>query len=62
MLFDDCQGQCPYCSETISIPLDPGGGQKQEIYVDCEVCCQPIFVRAQWEEDSGEYRLNLERS
>lgn len=35
---------CPYCSETVSIVLDAGGGPVQEYVEDCEVCCQPWQV------------------
>ena len=38
--------QCPYCWETISMLLDPSVSAS---YVeDCEVCCNPIEVRAQF--------------
>ncbi len=35
---------CPYCSESVEITLDPGGGAAQEYVEDCEVCCQPWRV------------------
>jgi hypothetical protein len=35
---------CPYCSETVTIALDAGGGSVQEYVEDCEVCCQPWQV------------------
>ncbi|MFD0863768.1 CPXCG motif-containing cysteine-rich protein [Sungkyunkwania multivorans] len=40
--------QCPYCWETISMLLDSSVSQT---YVeDCEVCCNPIQVRVQFED------------
>lgn len=35
---------CPYCSETVTIALDAGGGPIQEYVEDCQVCCQPWQV------------------
>jgi hypothetical protein len=61
MLFEDVTAQCPFCGEPISIPVDPGGGEQQETWVDCEVCCRPILVRASWDADAEEYSVSLER-
>ena len=38
---------CPFCGETVTIALDPGGGAAQEYVQDCEVCCRPweLIVR-----------------
>ncbi|WP_375325462.1 CPXCG motif-containing cysteine-rich protein [Flagellimonas sp. GZD32] len=42
--------QCPYCWEEISFLLD--SSVHQQTYVeDCEVCCNPIEVTAQFEND-----------
>ncbi len=39
--------QCPYCWEEISMLLDPS--IKQQNYVeDCEICCNPIEVTLQF--------------
>ena len=35
---------CPYCGETTSISVDPGGGSFQQYVEDCEVCCNPWQV------------------
>lgn len=32
---------CPYCGETVTVGLDPGGGPDQTYVEDCQVCCQP---------------------
>ena len=41
--------QCPYCWETISMLLD--ASVRQQTYVeDCEVCCNPIQITAQFED------------
>ena len=40
--------QCPYCWETVSMLLDPSISQT---YVeDCEVCCNPIEISVQFED------------
>ena len=39
---------CPYCGEEISMLLDPSAG-KQEYIEDCEVCCNPIKITAEFE-------------
>jgi hypothetical protein len=40
--------QCPYCWEDISVLLDPSAG-RQEIIEDCEVCCNPLEIHAEFE-------------
>jgi len=39
---------CPYCGETVTIAVDPGGGQVQEYVEDCEVCCNPWEVKVRF--------------
>ena len=36
---------CPYCGESNEVRVDLAGGAVQEYVQDCEVCCQPWFVR-----------------
>jgi len=39
--------QCPYCWEEISMLLDPS--IEQQLYIeDCEICCNPIEVKSQF--------------
>ncbi|TRZ43217.1 CPXCG motif-containing cysteine-rich protein [Robertkochia solimangrovi] len=40
--------QCPYCWEHISMLLDPS--ESQSYVEDCEVCCNPIVVKAEFSE------------
>ena len=42
--------QCPYCWETISMLFDSSLNQSQYVE-DCEVCCHPIEVHYQKDED-----------
>ena len=46
----DADVNCPWCGESISITLDPGGGAEQEYVEDCEVCCRPWRVRVHYDE------------
>jgi len=50
---------CPYCGEPITILVDPS--VVEQAYVeDCEVCCQPIAIRARVSED-GRCRVSARR-
>ncbi len=42
--------QCPYCWEEISMLLDPSI-PKQQYVEDCEICCNPIDINLQFEEE-----------
>lgn len=48
-------GQCPYCGETISILVDPGGASMERYVEDCEVCCRPIAVTAVTDAEGESY-------
>lgn len=50
--------QCPYCWENISVLLDPSV-RKQELIEDCEVCCNPLEIRAEFNDGM---LLNFEAS
>ena len=41
---------CPHCGERISMLLDPSAGSQRYIE-DCEVCCNPIEISYQAEEE-----------
>jgi len=42
--------QCPYCGELISILIDTTAGS-QQYYEDCSVCCAPIFLQIEVNEN-----------
>ena len=42
---------CPYCLAPISMLLDPSIAS-QTYVEDCEVCCSPIEIRYQIEDDA----------
>lgn len=35
---------CPYCSSDNYLSVDPTGGNRQKMIVDCEICCQPMII------------------
>jgi transcription elongation factor Elf1 len=43
--------ECPYCGETISMVLDESV-KRQRYIEDCEVCCKPIEISYEIEDDS----------
>lgn len=40
---------CPYCGEENTIFLDPGSGDRQEYFEDCQVCCRPWRVSVRYD-------------
>jgi hypothetical protein len=45
--------QCPYCFEKISIFVDSGGSREQSFSYDCTVCCRPLLITLQLDEDGA---------
>ena len=46
---------CDVCGEEIVIPIDLSAGESQEFVEDCPVCCHPLVIRVEIDED-GEVR------
>jgi hypothetical protein len=45
MSIDDSElFSCPYCTSDNYLTVDPTGGNRQKLIVDCEICCQPIII------------------
>lgn len=42
--------ECPYCGEVISLVLDASAGAQRYIE-DCHVCCRPITVMLDVDDD-----------
>jgi hypothetical protein len=58
-LLEEAAVTCPYCWEEILLELDLSGGSA--VYTeDCSVCCQPILVRLQVDEGTGEFQVSAE--
>ena len=49
-MLDSQEIECPYCGEVISLVLDPSAGAQRYIE-DCQVCCRPITVVLDVDED-----------
>lgn len=43
---------CPYCGETITVLVDPSAGAQRYIE-DCQVCCRPITMAVEFDEDGA---------
>lgn len=50
---------CPHCGEPLETYPDPGGGPAQDYVEDCAVCCRPIRFVAIYDEDEGEYHVDV---
>ncbi|MCK6546960.1 CPXCG motif-containing cysteine-rich protein [Myxococcota bacterium] len=53
--------QCPYCGETDTLYVDPGGGVHQSYVEDCAVCCRPRVVHVEPADEHGEVSVWVER-
>ena len=52
---------CPYCGEAVSCVIDGSAGT--QCYVeDCEVCCQPIEIRCDFDLDGQLEQFQARRS
>ena len=42
---------CDSCGEKIVVPIDPSAGGTQEYVEDCPVCCSPVVLTVEIDED-----------
>lgn len=49
--MDEASYTCECCGEEIVIPVDASGGHSQQFVEDCPVCCNPMLVRIEIDED-----------
>lgn len=49
--MEELKFTCPYCRQAISVLLDTGIFGYAEIVDDCEVCCRPIEISYQVEDE-----------
>ena len=42
---------CDSCGEEIVIPIDLSAGESQEYVEDCPVCCHPMVIHLQIDDD-----------
>lgn len=48
---------CESCGEEIVVPLDRTEGLSQEYVEDCPICCHPLVIHVEFDEDSEEARV-----
>ncbi len=52
MILEERRSDCPYCSELISISIDPS--TRNDTYIeDCQVCCRPIVFHLSADPDGN---------
>ncbi len=56
-MLEEAEVTCPYCWETIVLEVDLSAGS-QTYTEDCSVCCQPIVVRLQVDEDGETFTVD----
>ena len=52
--------RCPYCGERVSCLLDGSAGA-QEYVEDCEVCCRPIQISTDFDDNGRTTRFSVRR-
>ena len=52
--------QCPYCGERLETRVDLTAGERQYIE-DCEVCCRPIELGIELEDDGALRAVRVQR-
>jgi transcription elongation factor Elf1 len=58
-MLEDATVTCPACWEEIVLELDLSAGSA--VYTeDCSVCCQPMLVRLNVDEGTGEFTVSVE--
>ncbi|WP_437187241.1 CPXCG motif-containing cysteine-rich protein [Planctomicrobium sp. SH668] len=50
---DETEYICPSCGEEIIIPIDVSQGDQQEFVEDCPVCCCPVIIRIEIDEQGN---------
>ena len=53
--------QCPFCGESFDTQVDLSAGSSSYIE-DCQVCCQPIEMQLEVDEDGALQRLTARRA
>lgn len=51
---------CPFCGETIVVPIDPSAGDEQTYVEDCPVCCSPVVLHVRSEGSGDAWRVDAE--
>ena len=52
--------QCPSCGEPLAVWVDVTGGARQRYVEDCAVCCRPMAVHIELDEDGDPVRVGAD--
>jgi hypothetical protein len=52
--------QCAGCGEWNATTVDESAGRRQKYVEDCQVCCKPNVLRAEYDADSRKYSISAE--
>ena len=52
--------QCAGCGEWNATTVDPSAGGRQSYVEDCQVCCKPNVLRAQYDASADEFFITAE--
>ncbi|PWB71567.1 hypothetical protein C3F09_07715 [candidate division GN15 bacterium] len=52
---------CAHCGEENEIEIEPGDGERQRLSADCVGCRQVNMITAQYNFNSNEFDLSVER-
>lgn len=52
--------KCLYCFQNIPLEIYVEEGEKQDFIVDCEVCCHPLHIIAEWNEEEECFEAEVE--
>ncbi|MBC7537727.1 MAG: CPXCG motif-containing cysteine-rich protein [Bacteriovorax sp.] len=53
---------CHYCFETFPIEIYLEEGEEQDFIIDCEVCCHPLHIIAKWNDDEGQFNIDVDET
>lgn len=51
---------CHFCFEKINLELFIEEGEKQDFITDCEVCCHPLHITAEWNEEDEDFEVEVD--
>lgn len=58
-MLEEATVTCPACWQEVNLELDLSAGSA-DYTEDCPVCCQPMAVHLQVDEETGEFEVSVE--
>ena len=52
--------QCAGCGQWNVTTVDESAGSRQSYVEDCQICCKPNVLRAEWDISAGEFVIRAE--